>query len=501
MAFDISTAKFIDNPTEPHAAKSGFDISTAKFIEPERTVSGFISNIPGSVAGLAKGLVAPVLHPLKTAETFTDIAAGLMEKTGLVKKLFPEAAGLPDAEAQIVDTIGTHLKNQYGTIDGLKKYAYEDPAGFAFDLSTVLMGGGGVVSKIGKAAELGTLVKAGEAVVRAGEVINPVTAGIKVTGAGLNTAGKILQKTGQTSEKLSGRVINSLIKPLLKDFAYGKNPGLEVAKQRIVANDFDDLISKITSKRQDIGQKINEKLTRPTYKNITFDITSDLQPIDNAMEVAAKQNNQALVDRLAESKRAITQNLTIDYTQGQPIIKTLGDKNLINLSPLEATQIKTDIGDLTKWTGNLSDDKLINKALKQTYGKIKERIGNRIPEIKNLNESYANLLSAEVAAKYRDKILSRQDLIKLSPSAVGIGAGVATSIISGKPAESILIGALSTAAAMGMSTPVFKTHLANFLAQGGKIEEFGNYLQQIGKRTQTFPKRTMEKTLGFQTKK
>ena len=75
------------------------------------------------------------------------------------------------------------------------------------------------------------------------------------------------------------------------------------------------------------------------------------------------------------------------------------------------------MGNLTKWTGNLSDDQIINKALKQVYGSVKEQMINGAKSLnkdigqrlERLNEKYADLTSAEIATKYRDKIIQRQN--------------------------------------------------------------------------------------------
>jgi len=280
----------------------------------------------------------------------------------------------------------------------------------------------------------------------------------------------ILQKSGQAIAKIpvaknrfAGKIINSLIKPLKKDFSYGKNPGLAVAQEKIIANNLDDLAEKIGQRRQEIGQQIDDILTIPQNQNKRINIEGSLQPINNAMQVAIRQNNQTLLDRLVEAKRAITQNLVEGMEEGRMVIKSSGDKNLKNLTPLEARKIKSEIGDLTKWTGNPTDDKLVNKALKQVYGSIKEKISNAIPEIRNLNERYADLISAENATRYREAINQRQSLIHIRDA---IGGGVVGFILSGGRTLPTLVASLAAEPLeKALQSPAVKTRVAAWLSK------------------------------------
>src|SRR3990167_4808466 len=86
------------------------------------------------------------------------------------------------------------------------------------------------------------------------------------------------------------RVINSLIKPLAKDFSYGKNPGRAVAEEGIIANNFDDLVEKIRTTRQKVGATIGQLSDRISTK-AELSIRESLSPLDEAIKTATKQNN------------------------------------------------------------------------------------------------------------------------------------------------------------------------------------------------------------------
>ena len=331
-------------------------------------------------------------------------------------------------------------------------------AGEAFDVASNLQQG-----KIGREAltpGLGALI------------------GGAIPGAGV--AKNVLVRFG---ERQAPRVINSLIKPLAKDFAYGKNPGRAIAEEGIVANNFDDLITSIRASRQKIGQSIGT-LGNKLSKQPLLNIKSALSPLDEAAKSAASQNNQSLLARLNNVKRAITEVLepTIDDA-GNLGIKSLGSRDLENITFEQARKILGDVGDLTAFTGNPTDDKLVNSALKQVYGKIKgesiskaRAINPQIAkEFEKLTEKYADLSSAEIATKYRDKIMERQDLIGFSPRNVGIGAGLITAVATGGATiPSVLVGVSAGAIDKLASTPGFKTRLAFILSK--KTQPEVNYL-------------------------
>jgi hypothetical protein len=272
--------------------------------------------------------------------------------------------------------------------------------------------------------------------------------------AGLNMAfpvgGLALKKAG---ELLPSRIINSLIKPLQKDFAYGKNPGKAVSEMGITANTFEELISKVKEAKQKVGQTIGslrERSSVPLY----IEPQSILSPIDEAIAQASKtpKTNSALIERLNGLRDDISQNL-----DG-------------GLSPEE---LKSLVGDLTKWTGNATDDQLVNKALKQTYGAVNSQIDDALkqglsPEefsiYKKLNEQYGNLISAENASIYRDKILQRQDLVSFGAKNAGLLTALTTAIATGGAGLGVILAGIGGATIdKAMATPAFKTRLASLL--------------------------------------
>jgi hypothetical protein len=268
--------------------------------------------------------------------------------------------------------------------------------------------------------------------------------------------------------KAAPKIINSLIKPLKRDMSFGKNPGRGVAAEKIIASSLDDLESKIGSV---LDRRINELNALASKSDAIFDVSKTLQPIDDAIDKAVSQNRPELVKRLEDAKKALSENLVrgVDPATGRTVIQSSGMRNLTQMSAEEAVGFKRAIGDITAFTGNPSDDKLVNSALKRTYGRVKEMIVTKIPESSELSERVADLISARTAAKYRAEIAARQNLIQFTPKVLG-GAGLAGSIFSGNPIPAIVgMGAAGLEKALG--TPAAKTRLAKWLASASREEK------------------------------
>lgn len=349
-----------------------------------------------------------------------------------------------------------------------------------------LVKGASATGKIGSGVFAGELFDVASNLQQGKTGKDALTPGLgSLIGGGIPAAGVLKNFTVRFGHNQAPRVINSLIKPLAKDFSYGKNPGRAIAEEGIVANNFDDLIASIRASRQRIGQEIG-KLGDNLSAQPQLNIRDALNPLDDAIKIAASQNNTTLLSRLNNVKRALTEVLEPTFDDaGNLGIKSLGSKNLESLTFKQTRNILGEIGDLTAFTGNPSDDKLVNSALKQVYGKVKEKSLNLAREIdpvkakqfEKLTEKYGDLSSAEIAAKYRDKIVERQALIGLSPQNVGIGAGLITAVATGGATfPSVLIGVSAGVIDKLAQTPAFKTRLAYILSKKTQAEV--NYLVQ-----------------------
>lgn len=352
---------------------------------------------------------------------------------------------------------------------------------------TKVLGAGQKTAKLTRAGAEGAAFTAG-AGLQEGE--KPTASDYYVNTA-LNVAfpgvGMLMKGAGEVA---APRIINSLIKPLAKDFAYEKNPGKAVAELGITGNSWDDLIKNITSEKEKVGQAIGQVVDK-SQNLAQIDLSQTLKSIDEAIARANKtpRTNATLISRLESVKSDLVDNIK---------------------KGIDAQTFKGMVGDLTKWTGNVSDDQMVNKALKQVYGSTRNLMDSVLSKelspaeyaaYKKASEQYGNLMSAETAAKYRDKIVERQDLISFGPKNAGLIAGLGTALATGGAAlPSVLAGLSVSAIDKAMATPAFKTRLAKLLTQlapdeaktifekiqGPKIfstEEIKNYFKNFDPKT------------------
>ena len=304
-------------------------------------------------------------------------------------------------------------------------------------------------------------------------------------GAALPVLPALSKTAGAFGKASAPKIVNSLVKPLLKDFAYGKNPGRAIAEEGITGNNLEHLSQNISNRRGEIGKEIGSLSSRLDATADTaaeaggrgrqvLQLEGSLKPIDEAMQTAAKTNNSTLLNRLQQVKEALTDNLTLGEADGAPTIVKGNPRNLDAANFAQAFDLKRQIGDMTQWTGNASDDKLVNGALKKIYGGVKEAINTTAANVdpqtaarlKVLNEKYADLTSAEVATKYRDKIDSRQNLVSLKAGvAGGTAALLAAPFTGGLSIPTVLIGLGAAGAEKALGSTAVKTRVAAWLAK------------------------------------
>lgn len=342
----------------------------------------------------------------------------------------------------------------------------EKVGGFVGDIASYMIPGGAAVraTKGAKLLPRALSLGASDAVVTAvkeGE-FNKDSIDAAIIGAAFPIVGKgaqVAKRLLPPAPDAGGKVINSLIKPLLKDFSYGKNPGKAVAEAGITANTLDELTAGIKTVRQQTGQEISDIVSKSAVR---FNATDSLKSIDEAIIAAQKapKTNEAIIRRLQGVKDDLLQ-------VGQDGIPA---RKLEDLSATELWEFNKEIGDLARWTGNASDDEITNRAIRSAYNITRAKLDKAIPGLKETSEKYANLKSAEVATEYRDKIAARHGLISFSGTQLGTAAAVTSAVVSGGAVMPILVGAGAAIATESLKSPAVKTRVAAWLASAPKKE-------------------------------
>ncbi len=423
---------------------------------------------------------------VESAQNLSDTQLGVLKRIQEKKRLGEDTSRLERALASSLGKEQVNIQDIAPATQKTNLQALADVGGIGLDVLTAgtLKPASGVVKtlKTVKASrDLSTAEKliqiakttggaslAGGAIGYGYDVTGKLQAGETGTGAltpGLGTAigatvpvlGGTLKAITTVSKAQAPKIINSLIKPLAKDFSYGKNPGRAVAEEGIVGNSLDDLAKNISVSRSTIGEQLSSTADKLEGKS-TVDISNSLNSIDEAITKANKtpKTNASLIQRLQDVK---------DDLLGAIDTKDTSFSNALNA--------KRIIGDVTKWTGNVSDDKAVNMALKRAYGNIKESLNTSAmkadptlgKEFERLNEKYADLTSAEIATKYRDIISQRKNLISMPIKAGGV-AGVIAGIASGGTAIPILLASVSVGLLdKALESTAVKSRVAAWLAK------------------------------------
>lgn len=193
-------------------------------------------NVPSSAFNLGKNLFGAVMHPIKTAENIGGAAVGGLEKGyGAIT-----GQNVQNDQTQKFDSVINGLKEKYGSLEGLRKYAVEDPVSLALDIATLTEGGGAAlegVGKLGHAGEiadlteglsgadktsaianavnegsLGKTAQIGQQVSDFGSKINPINIAGKGIGAVSKGVGKIASDTLGVATGTGGEAIRQGLK-------------------------------------------------------------------------------------------------------------------------------------------------------------------------------------------------------------------------------------------------------------------------------------------------
>lgn len=331
-------------------------------------------------------------------------------------------------------------------------------------LASGLKGGVGLAARALESGAIGAGLQLSENLEKKKPVGENVGTAAVIGGALPAAASGVSKFYSFLTEKLPSRLINSDIKPLLKDLSYGKNPGRAVAKEGITANNLEDLSTKIQSKVKERGSEIGQLYDQHVDK--VADYTDALSPIESALAQAKKnpRTNAGVIERLQNVKKDLLGFKDLAVVGGK-VGETAEQQTrvLSDLTPREGFQLKSDLGDLTKFTGNKSDDNFVNKALKATYHKIDLKLDTLVPGLDSANSHYSDLLTAKVSTDYRTLINERQNLISLVPK-LGAGAALVYGLSTGD-VKGTTEAILADVALASLGSTAAKTRIAALLTK------------------------------------
>lgn len=271
------------------------------------------------------------------------------------------------------------------------------------------------------------------------------------------------------TEKVPATMINRILHPSIKDFSFGKNPGLGVLNEPGLLGTVKGpvtrggLLASITASKQAVGQQIGDELTK--VGGTTLDLAEAVtKPVDDALAAATRSGEQTLVDRLT----GLRQSLTKEFKLVGDKIVPIADRSL-QVSPKDAQALKIEVGQNTRWTGQAFDND-INKVRVQVYRNIDQAIDKAAPATEDLNSRYANLLTAEKALERRNA--GMQSLVGLGLRQTGIGGivGLGSYLKGESPSQAALTGFAGAVATKALGSTAAQTRIASALNKLGPAE-------------------------------
>lgn len=414
---DGSKSGYIPADKTQEASKAGFKI--VPFEQQETQHDGFWSAIGKDLAGIPKGLAATVAEPFRKA-SIGPLARG--QEFQAQQQQMGEDAARRKAEGYglLYRTAAPIGENLVGVnAKGMEQSAKE----------------GDVGGVMGHAAAVPAVMAATEGLAKG---TPPVVEALKSSTAPARTV-------------IAERSLAKLIKPNAADLKFGRNPTGAIVREGITANSLPELGQKVYAQARTVGAEIDKTLQNSPVANKTIDLTDALSPINERMKTAVANGDKAMYDRLSDLKQQLTKEWAENPKTGS--IEPVGDRNL-QMTPMQATEFKRQIGDMTRWQGADPFENELNATKAEIFGKIKQKVNQSVPGIANLNNRYADLVSAGKAIERRIPVDARNAEFSLSDIATG---GFA--LHAGGPA------ALATVAGKKiLSSTAFKTRAAQVIS-------------------------------------
>jgi hypothetical protein len=263
---------------------------------------------------------------------------------------------------------------------------------------------------------------------------------------------------------VGSRLVDSIIRPSVKDFNFGKNPGGQIPAEGITAASQGGLLEKISAKKAGLGTQIEAKLKESATasqggKQGFIDAQPLIDgPIDKAVADAAQKNDQALVNKLNDLRASLKENLVIG-PDGK--ITSAGPKTL-TMDAVEAAKLKRSIGEDTKWSNDPHADDL-NSARVQIYRQIDSAIDSAAPGVADLNNRYANTLTAEKSLDRAIKMRQKHDVLSFKDVVTGAPAAFFAALAGHGSWEAFATAATAALIRRGVESTAAKTAVAKVL--------------------------------------
>lgn len=377
----------------------------------QKSIGGFMSNIFPSLGRLVRDSAVG----LKDAAVFAATGSGLAgdDLRALQRNRVGQLVMQPRA---VAGTVGQAAKERYGSLDAIGNTLYNDPAGVAADVSTLLTMGGTAAARAPRVASV---------LAKAGEVTNPLRAVTAPVRAGTRTAANL--------------TVRGTLRPpkaVREDFGGSKGVANAVLDERVYSDA--SAQRKLSKSVQDADDLLKAKEAAGTRGVPAKDVANAVvgQPLDVAMRrerLGVPNATGAVADR---RQRILDAN----RVPGQP--------NATRLIPLtEAQGLKREAQDLA-YEARKAGLSLDAQADQSVARALREGIEARVPEVGPINQRSQRLLGAQRAfSEAEDRPRALANFLAILGGAGGFAGGgtagaAATSALM-KAADSPRLGALA----------------------------------------------------------
>lgn len=325
-----------------------------------------VTNLPSSVYQLGAETVSALASPVQTLTTLQKLARGIVQK--VVPDPIVEFLGRDETGDQVADAVGQYYANKYGSEQAFLEAVATDPASILADASTVLMGAGGILSKIPALQQVGTKTAA------VGQAIEPISATTKAVAPVL----------GSTTQAISGTLTGTGAEPLKQAFRAGEAGGtksdLFTSNLRGTANPTDIVDTArqaLTDMRTRASENYKLNMAEVSKDATVLDLTDTFNAIQNSFNKFAAFKGQIKNESVAAALQAVQAKVD-DWAKLDPAEFH---------TPEGLDQLKQSVGEILM--GLPAENRTAYAAVKNVYDEIKKSVAKQAPDYAKAMDDYS----------------------------------------------------------------------------------------------------------------
>jgi len=387
--------------------------SQVDFAAPKEQVDVKLDYEPKTLAGFGSNV-------LSSAGKFAgDIGDAAMAAPGLLKSAITSPVQVGEAAIESAKGIPEYLSKRYGGGQQILDTLYQDPVGFAADLST-LLGGAGAAAKAGKFAKLGSGLS------KASAVVDPIAQVGRAVRAPAAAAGRAMG--------LPEKLYESALKPSTAGAG-----GVYKARRNVTTGLREEI--PVTAAGEGKASDIIKDLQSKVDAEISaIPAGSEFDPVAAAIKAEEQTKKKYIGVTKAEDWRKIEKTGDV-FLEGHDTPKTPAQTQEFKKSSHVSLTEKA-------YGGQKGPDIEMEKAITRM---AKEKLEEWAPNLKDLNRREGSLIALEKdLQKAVDRIRKHQVIGIGTPLMAGAGGALAG------PAGAWAMAALKIA----LDQPAFKSNLA-----------------------------------------